>query len=266
MLPHSRLNAKSHVISGAMAPDPGPIESAAPAAAPAVEPVVAAVPESPVVEAAAPAPAPEVPVEVAPVAEPTAAPEVPVAEEPKVEVAAEPEAPKAEEPDVPTYGEFKMPEGIAAEPEQIKAFTDLLGNVDVRTQDGAQALLDLHTSSLKQFAETYAKDLQQKGQDAFQDMRRDWREDFYKRAGNRSDTMANDAKWAIQELFPKTEERKAFTDLLTVTGSGDNFAMVSALSRVARRLRERSAPATPLSAKPPTMDKAQRRYNRPAPR
>lgn len=244
----------------------------APEDSPALSPEPVAPTPAPVVEAAAPAP-----VEAAPVAESPApaseasvesveataeAPaEQPAAAEPSV-VEGEPKAetPPAEaapvEPAKPVYGEFKFPEGVTAQPEQIKAFTDLLGNVDVRTQEGAQALLDMHTQAMQDMAKT----LQQQGQDAFQNMRRDWREDFYKRAGNRADTMANDAKWAIQELFPKTEDRKPFVELLAATGAGDNFSMISALARVARRLRERGAPATAIPAKEQPMRAADRRY------
>ena len=132
----------------------------------------------------------------------------------------------------------------------------------MRTQEGAQALLDLHTKALQDTAQAW----RQQGEDAFQNMRRDWRESFYKQAGNRADTLANDAKWAIQELFPKTDERKSFTDLLAVTGAGDNYAMVNALAKVARRLKERTAPANALPPKQQPMDKAQRRYNRPTTR
>jgi hypothetical protein len=176
--------------------------------------------------------------------------------EPKAEESEKPAAEGAPEAEKPVYGEFKFPEGVTAPPEQIKAFTDLLGNVDVRTQEGAQALLDMHTQAMQDMAKT----LQQQGQDAFQGVRRDWREDFYKRAGNRADTMANDAKWTIQELFPRTEDRKPFTDLLAATGAGDNFSMISALAKVARRLRERGAPGAAIPAKEQPMRAADRRY------
>jgi hypothetical protein len=247
-------------MTGRMAIEDGPapsIEPAAPAPAPVVEaPAPAVEALAPVAEAPVEAPiaaeAPEAPVSEAP-AEPAAAEPSVVEGEPKPN---EPALEAAPEPEKPVYGEFKFPEGVAAQPEQIKAFTDLLGNVDVRTQEGAQALLDMHTQAMQDMAKT----LQQQGQDAFQNVRRDWREDFYKRAGNRADTMANDAKWAIQELFPKTEDRKPFTDLLAATGAGDNFSMISALARVARRLRERGAPGAAIPAKEQPLRAADRRY------
>lgn len=240
-----------------MAIEDGSVEIAAPVAAASVaaEPVAAV----PVAEAA-PAPAETPAAETAP-AEPTVVEGEPKAEEakaeePKVEGAAEPAKEAAAEPEKPTYGEFKFPEGVKADPDQLKAFTDVLGTVDVRTQEGAQTLLDLHTKALQ---DTVAA-VHQQGADAFQNMRRDWRENFYKQAGNRADTMANDAKWAIQDLFPKTDERKAFTDLLAATGAGDNYSMVNALAKVARRLRERTSPAAPLPAKAKPLSAAERRY------
>lgn len=233
-------------------PVAAPVEAAPAAAEPAV---VAPVAEAPVAEAA-----PEPVVEAAPAVEPEAAPAEPTVVEGEPAKEAEPAVAEAAPAEPLAFTDFKMPEGIQAEPEQIKAFTDLLGTVDVRTQEGAQALLDLHTKSLKDYAESHAKAAVQQGEDAFQNMRRDWREDFYKQAGNRSDTMANNAKWTIQQLFPKTEERKAFTDLLAATGAGDNFAMINMLSKVSNKLRERSAPAVGLSPKPQSLSAADRRY------
>ena len=246
-------------MTGRMAIEDSPapsIEPAAPAPAPMAEAPAPAPVEAPAPSVEAPAAPAEAPVET-----PTETPAEPVAAEPSV-VEGEPapevkaEAEVAPEPEKPTYSDFKFPEGVSAQPEQIKAFTDLLGTVDVRTQEGAQALLDLHTQAMQDMAKT----LQQQGQDAFQNMRRDWREDFYKRAGNRADTMANDAKWAIQELFPRTEDRKPFVDLLSATGAGDNFSMISALAKVARRLRERGAPGVAIPAKEQPMRAADRRY------
>lgn len=239
-----------------MTVESGPAESIAPVD-PAPAPVGAAPApvEIPTPVAADPAAAEPAPAE-APAPEPSIVEgDVKPAEAAPLEAKA-PEA-AALEPVAPVYADFKLPEGFAAEPEQTAAFTGILSEFGLNQEQG-QKLMDLHAASLTKAVET----LSQQGQDAFQNMRRDWRESFYKTAGNRADTMANDAKWTIQHLFPKTEERKAFTDVLAATGAGDNYAMISALARVATRLRERGAPASPLPAKGQSMTAADRRYSR----
>lgn len=215
------------------------------------EGAVLAAPPEPVAGAAETAPATEaepspVPAEVAaPEPEAAAPAEVPAEEGAAVE--AKPEAaPDAEAPPAPVYEAFKMPEGITAAPEQIEAFTNLLGTTDVRTQEGAQALMDLHTASLKKFAETYATEAAQRQQDVFAETRAGWVRDYHEQAGNKADTILNDAKWAITDLVKDEKQRTALWDVLAFTGAGDHPALITAFASAAKRLRERAAPAQSL--------------------
>ena len=160
---------------------------------------------------------------------------------------------------MPEKYEFKLPEGFKAAPEQIAAFTDLLGSVDVRTQEGAQALMDLHTKALKDYAEATA----QRQQDVFAETRAKWVKDFDKQAGNRRDTILNDAKWTIGEVFKDAKDRQAFNDFLSFTGAGDHPLMINALAKVAKRLRERTAPPQGVPMRGEPTDPATKRYGAP---
>lgn len=150
---------------------------------------------------------------------------------------------EAEKPtvEVPTYTEFKLPEGLSASPEQLEGFTGFLAEHKL-TQEAGQALMDLHATALQKAV----TDIQQRQVDAFDETRRNWREDFFKTAGNRADTMANDAKWAIQDLCRTKEEREEVQQMLAFTGTGDNKLMIGLLARAAKRLREPGKAPTPL--------------------
>lgn len=209
------------------------------AAVPAVEPVAA-----PVAEAAAPAA--ETPVEVAPVVEaPVEAP----AETSTIETAAEPvvEAeikaePKAEEavPEpvaLPTYEAFKLPEGFTAAPETLEAFSGTIGKMGLSQEQG-QELMDLHGATMKAAVDKISQDQQA----SFDKMRQGWVQDFDKQAGNRRDTILNDAKWAISHVIPNAEARKAVWSALALTGAGDHPAVINAFAAAAKKMRERGAP------------------------
>lgn len=239
---------------------PAPIE---PVAATPIAPAPAPVAE---VSALAPAeliaPAPEV----APVVEP--APEVPAepapAELTPIEVAPEPAAEgekpaeevKPEPPPAPVYADFKLPEGVSVTPEQIAPFTDILGKHGI-SQEVGQELMDLHANALKQAAEATTQ-----GQfDTFEQTRRTWREDFFKSAGNRSDTIANDAKQAIKDLVPDTAKRTELYEVLKFTGAGDHKAVINLLAAAGRKLRERAAPPQGVRMSGQSKSAADRRYD-----
>lgn len=218
---------------------------------------VAQVAADPVVEAA------PVAAEAAPIAEPAAsAPEaapVPAeaAPEPVAEVAPVEAAPAevAPEPLAPVYTEFKVPEGFDLPAERLTEFTGVLGKFNL-SQEAGQELLDLHAATTKQIADA----MDQRQRDVFEETRAGWRKDFDKQFGNRTDTVKNDAKWAIAEALPDEKDRKAFKDVLDFTGAGDHPAVINAFAAVAKRLRERSAPPKGLPPKSVPTNAADRRY------
>lgn len=204
-----------------------------------LEPVAGAAEAAPVIEAeAAPAPA-----EVAAPEPEAAAPAEAPAEGAAAEAAPEAGAAEGEDAEVkaPAYTDFKIPEGIAAEPAVMSAYANILGKYGL-TQEAGQELLDFHATSVKQ-AQTA---MDQRQRDIFADTRAGWVSDFQKQFGNKADTVANDAKWAITELVKDQKQREALWNVLAFTGAGDHPAVVSAFASAAKRLRERSAPTPPL--------------------
>lgn len=200
---------------------------------------------APVVEAPAVVEAPSVAaepvVEAEPVADVAPVSAIESAPEPVVEAAPiEPEV--AAEPVAPVYTDFSLPEGLSAAPEQVEAFTGVLGKYGL-TQEAGQELMNLHATALKQAADAMA----QRQQDVFVETRRGWVQQFDKGAGNRRDTILNDAKFAITSTITDAKERAALWQVLgDVTGAGDHPAVVNLLGKIGARLRERNAPPSPI--------------------
>lgn len=236
-----------------MADETPTIESAsvAPESVPAVvEPVVSveAVAPDALLEAAADATVTSEP-DTAPVEAPTE----PKVEEPAAEVKTE--EPPVAEPAAPVYEAFKLPDGIVASQAQLEEFGGLAGKHSL-TQEDAQSFIDLHASALKATAEAAS----QRQQDVFQETQQQWREDFYKSAGNRADTLADDAKLAIQKFTRTPAERKEVQDVLKYTGAGNHKAIIGILAAAGRVMRERAAPPRGLQPKGQPMRREDRRY------
>ena len=225
---------------------------------------VSADPVSATIEPVAPAPIESV-IEAAPVEAPAETLEA--AESTKTEEAEKPVEAAAEEPKPAehvepaepvalAYEAFKLPDGVSAAQEEIDTFTGILGEYKL-PQEAGQKLMDLYGAATKKFVEQAA----QHQQDVFAQTRKDWREDFFKSAGNRSDTVANDAKFAITEAVKDPKARKEVWSVLDFTGAGDNKHVINAFAALGRRLRERSAPAPSISVNPnASLTKADKRY------
>lgn len=130
---------------------------------------------------------------------------------------------------------------MAIAPEQNSAFANLLGKYNL-TQEAGQELMDFGGSIIKQTQERMV----QTQQDVFADTRRNFVKDFEKFAGNRRDTMLNDAKFAITELVKDKAQRTELWSVLSFTGAGDHKAVISAFANAGKRLRERNAPGPSL--------------------
>lgn len=213
----------------AEAPLAAPVAASAPAIEPAPAPLVTAEP-APIVEA------PIAPVENAPVAE---APKV--GEAPKVEDATAEKPPVEAKPAAPAYTDFKVPEGAKIDPAKISAYTNILGKYGI-TQDGGQELLDFHGNAVREVVEHVA----QEQRDVFEKTRSHWVKDAKKEFGNRYDTVLSDAKWAIQQFGGNKAQIKELLSLYDFGGAGDHPAEIRAWANVAKKLKERQAPATPI--------------------
>lgn len=234
-----------------------PIVAPAAVAAPVAEsaPVVAAEVAAPALVAAESAPAVEAPVEQpAPVEGAAPVVEAPAAEaKPPEEGAAKPEV--VAEPVKPAYPEFKIPEGVKAEPAVMSAYNNVLGKYAIPAEAG-QELLDFHANQMR----AAQQQMVQQQQDTFAETRKGFVRDFEKAAGNRRDTILGDAKWAINYLIPDKKQRAEFHSVLAFTGAGDHKAVIGALASAAKHLREREAPGPGVPSQTNSTSAADRRY------
>ena len=245
-----------------MADEPIAPAAGGPAPEPVAAPVVAA---EPVVAAAAEPAAPEPPHTPEPVVEPVkpAEPEAkPHTETESLleEVAKKPDEAKPgevkpgevkqPEPVVePVKYDLKIPEGFQVKTDELKQFTDFLGEKAI-PPEVAQDLMDRHTTAFKQYAEHLAQEQHR----VFGETRVGWREQIKsdpEMGGAGFDTTRiNVAK--MRDTFassaqPGTDrynaEIKEFNDFCRVTGSGDHPALFRLLNNVARKFSEPSAPS-----------------------
>lgn len=225
------------------APVPDPIPTATPPT-PAPDPV----PASPVVEATPePVAAEAPPAEAAPAPEP-AAPE-------SLLTKAEPELPPEPEPAPPLeYGEFTWPEGVTANAEEVKPYTDILAKHQV-PKEAAQELVNLYTKQMQLYVETRAQ--------AWKDTQQQWREAFTADpdiGGNRQDTTLRRAAGVIERFGGTPEQVQELREVLTLTGAGNHPAVIRAFHNISRVLRE-GAPVPAVAAKaPPQRGSASSRY------
>lgn len=243
-----------------------PSAEPAPAAVPPAAEAVAAPPEAAAPEPAAtpdPAPAAEAaPVEATPAeGDPASllgeagkpAPEAPAPATPEAPEAA-PEPPAAP---VPVY-EFQWPEGSApVATEELKPFTDLLGESRVAPEAG-QKLLDLHIGEQQKLI-----DRLQKQQDAtWRQTRQEWVDQLRNDpalGGNRFQATVQVCGQLIEQFGGSPEQKAELRQVFDLTGSGDHPALVRFLHNIGMALRE--GEPRPAAKPVPTLPrKADRRY------
>ena len=236
---------------------PGGAEAivAAEAAAPAVQAAPAVEQPASTSEAAGAAPAVEAHtdtpsfLETLTAAEPVAPTEPAAPTEPKpaepapTEAAAPAEAQKPAEPAAPavvTYEPFKLPEGVTADESALKAYGEVVGKHGV-PQEQAQALLDMHTKALTDYATNIAAEQHR----AFADIRSQWRqkiaEDPELGGSGHQTTMRAVAR--MRDRYVPEQHRAEFDDFLRTTGAGDHPALIRLLHRVARDFDEPGVPS-----------------------
>ena len=219
---------------------------------PAPEPLV----ETRVAEPA-PTEAPAAEIEAEPAAKPEgdkpAEPTKPGAPESLLEQAGKPvekEAPKAEdkpaekpsEPDAFKYEAFKLPDGVPVDEARINAFTEILGPHKV-DQETAQKLVDLHTSTLQEFADT----LRKQQLDDWHEATRGWVRNTLADAqlGGSGHQTALKASARMRDLLVPESRRAAFAQMLRDTGIGDHPEFIRVFHNAARLFDEPAPPQIP---------------------
>ena len=133
----------------------------------------------------------------------------------------------------PAYEDFKLPEGVKLEGDDLQAFKDAAAGAKL-TQEQAQGLVDLHTKALQQ--------AQQQQYDAWHTMQRDWQAQVkadpdFGGAKFDAETMPAIAK-AIQTFAPTPEAEKALRQAFSFTGAGNHPEVVRFMARVGKSLME----------------------------
>lgn len=262
-----------------MPPADEPIVTPAAPVAPAPEvpaPAPTESPTAPVAPIVAPEgsepPAPEPPVQPTPT-EPPAAETAPIAEpeadKPKLhtetatlleevgkpEAETKPEPPAVEKPAAPAYEPFTLPEGFAANQEQMTAAQQLFAEHNL-PQEAAQKLVDFHVEALRAYDAAAIR----AQHNAFEDYRAAERARVMAdpEIGGAGHATAMTAIAKMRDLFassarPGTEQYEKdmaeFNVGLRTTGAGDMPWLLRLLHNVARRFDEPAAPS--VDYKPP---------------
>lgn len=211
--------AEAAVVAAPAAISSAVVSTEAPAVAPVEPPVIA------------PAPAVTEPVV------PAAIPE-PVVSEPVVEPVTEPAAEVVAQT-APKPFEFKLPDTVKADAATMTAYGNVLGKYGI-SQEAGQELIDFHANAIKATQDQMASHQQ----DSWASTNAGWVADFDKSAGNRRDTILNDAKFAITDTIKDAKQRKAMWDVLAFTGAGNHKDVINGLAAIGKRLREGSARST----------------------
>lgn len=172
--------------------------------------------------------------------------------EPETKTETEGEKPpeQVEAPVAPQYEEFKLPEGLQAQPEALQAYTDVLGKHGL-SQEVGQDLMDLHAAEIQKYAQqTVANQWEQFGQ-----TKKGW-EDLSRNdpeiGGSRFDTTMHLVALARDRILPPSGAvREAFDKFLNDTGVGNHPEFLRAWSRVGLAFSE---PAAPQPAQKPPPD------------
>jgi len=263
-------------------------ETVAPSQSPAT-----ATPQAPAVEQAAVEPAalsPELAPapEAAPVTETAAAepaPESPKAEDSSIlgdvlkeEAQAEPEKPAeetapdaeaVEELPLPTYEKFTLPEGVTLEDAKLGDFTKILGEFENGTKTDhtemqvlGQKLVDMYTAEAKQMVDRVT----QNQVDTYNRTREGWKEDFRKDpeiGGNRQQTTIKQCKAVLERYKASAGDSRfdALTKTLSLTGAGDNPALIHFVNWASQFATERARPVPATVPKAPNAtSRSKRRY------
>lgn len=165
------------------------------------------------------------------------------AETPKPAAETPPPAPTPDTPAPVTY-DFKLPEGVEAEPAQIEAYTGVLREANIPPEIG-QRLLDMHAAQVQRLAESTLANQHQ----VFADTRKQWADQIRSdpELGGSGHQTAAKAVARARDLFVPEADRKAFNEFLTVTGAGDHPAFWRMLYRASRFIDE---PAPIANARP----------------
>lgn len=172
-----------------------------------------------------------------------------------------PEQPKAPEPII--YEEFKFPEDVKVNQDEIEEFTKTVGEFGV-PQEAAQKLMDMHTKAV----ESITKQVAANQWEVFNNTQRDWVTQVMADpilGGSGHQTAMNMAAQARDVVFDHNAEKiQQFNEIMSLTGAGNHPIVIEYMYNVNKYIR----PGEPLDTqiKPPsdigskTLTRAERMY------
>ena len=198
--------------------------------------------EEPAKPAEAAKPAEEKPAEAKP-AEPPKPDEAKPAEKTPEQIGAEAAEAARVEAERHDYTKLEIPKELVADDERMGQAIDLLKEWKVPVEAGKK-LLDLHTSTLKEFAENVARHSLSEQHRIFGETRKKWTQEVLADpelggAGHQT-AMAQIAK--VRDMMVPESERAKFGEFLAVTGAGDNPTFLRALYRASKFMNEPGMP------------------------
>lgn len=122
------------------------------------------------------------------------------------------------------YADFKLPEGIKLDGEQLTAATALFKESGL-SQDAAQKMVDFHVAQLKAAADAPAK--------AYSEMREKWQTEA--KADPAIGPKMEQVKQNVGKLYAAIGDAKLVDDfkgLMNLTGVGDNPAFIKVLNKL----------------------------------
>lgn len=121
------------------------------------------------------------------------------------------------------YEEFKIPEGIKVDNEQIEEFTKTIGEYRL-PQEAAQKLMDMHARNV----EDIAKQVSENQWKVFHDQQNEWKKEVMSDPilGGSGHKTAMQKIADVRDHFVPEERRQAFKDAVAMTGAGNNIEIL----------------------------------------
>ena len=184
-------------------------------------------------------------------------PEVKPAAEAKAEPEAKPESEKSAEEapvePVPVVYEFTMPEGIAAKPEAVEAYTNVLREHGVAPEVG-QRLLEMHAETMQAMHANALADQHR----IFKETRAAWNQQIKDDPDLGGDNLPETLRLAARgrDSLLGAADHAEFETFLRVTGAGDHPVFLRLMRAAGVAQNEPAAP--PVMNKPPPNNGARR--------
>lgn len=146
---------------------------------------------------------------------------------------------KTEAPQPLTADAIKIPEGMQVDEPTRDEFLKIMNNAELSPKDRAQALIDLQAKAMQAVSE--------RGNKLWTDMQETWRKEATTQFGAALEPALGNISKLLDEYGGTAEQVKELRDVFTLTGAGNNPAMIRFLDNLGKPLREGTAKAGTVS-------------------